>query len=78
MSGARSPHERSGRPKHGSRREPSTSSPCVQSAASPIIEITPTPEEYEQLSQDLTALRGKGAASNTAAVLAAVHDAATR
>lgn len=78
MTGARTPHERSGRPKHGSRREPSTSPARAQSATSPIIEITPTPEEYKQLSRDLTALRRKGASSNTAAVLAAVHVAATR
>lgn len=78
MTGARTPYERSERPKHGSRREPPISPAPTQSAASPIIEITPTPEEYEQLSQDLTALRRKGAPSNTAAVLAAVHVAATR
>jgi len=50
----------------------------AEPAASPIIEITPTPEEYEQLSRDLTMLRRRGALSNTAAVLAAVHAAATR
>jgi hypothetical protein len=45
-------------------------------AASPLIEITPTPEEYRQLCHDLAKLRKLGALSNTAAVLAAVHTAA--
>jgi hypothetical protein len=78
MTGERTTRAHLGGPKHGSCREPSTPPVRAQSAASPIIEITPTPEEYEQLSQDLTALRRKGAPSNTAAVLAAVHVAATR
>lgn len=43
----------------------------------PCIEITPTPEEYEQLCRDLARLRKLGAPSNTAAVLAAVGAAAT-
>jgi len=44
----------------------------------PRIEITPTPAQYRQLCHDLAALRGAGAASNTAALLAAVRDAATK
>jgi hypothetical protein len=78
MSVARTPDERSQRPMHRSRREPSAPPKRVEPAANPIIEITPTPEEYEQLSLDLTTLRRRGAPSNTAAVLAAVHAAATR
>jgi hypothetical protein len=42
----------------------------------PVIEITPSPEEYKQLCCDLAKLRSSGAPSNTAAVLAAVHAAA--
>jgi hypothetical protein len=45
-------------------------------AANPCIEITPSPEQYRQLCRDLGALRRAGAASNTAAVIAAVHAAA--
>lgn len=78
MSVVRPPDKRSRRPTHRSRREPSTTPVRAESAANPIIEITPTPEEYEQLSLDLTVLRRRGAPSNTAAVLAAVHAAATR
>lgn len=44
----------------------------------PCIEITPTPAEYEQLCRDLAALRKAGAASNTAAILQAVHIAGER
>jgi hypothetical protein len=44
--------------------------------ANPCIEITPSPEQYEQLCRDLAALRGAGASSNTAAVISAVHEAA--
>jgi hypothetical protein len=42
----------------------------------PIIEITPSPEQYRQLCKDLKTLRAAGAESNTAAVLEAVHQAA--
>lgn len=45
-------------------------------AAGPLIEITPTAAEYEELCRDLGKLRKLGAPSNTAAVLAAVHTAA--
>jgi hypothetical protein len=45
-------------------------------AANPLIEITPTAEEYHQLCHDLAKLRKLGALSNTAAVLTAVHTAA--
>ncbi len=45
-------------------------------AANPLIEITPTPEEYHQLCHDLAKLRKLGSLSNTAAVLTAVHAAA--
>jgi hypothetical protein len=38
-----------------------------------LIEITPTPDEYEQLCSDLQRLREQGASSNTAAVVDAVH-----
>ena len=41
------------------------------------IEITPTVAEYEQLCRDLKKLRGKGAISNTAAILEAVGAAAS-
>lgn len=44
----------------------------------PCIEITPSPAEYEQLCRDLAALREAGAASNTAAILQAVHVAGER
>jgi hypothetical protein len=40
------------------------------------IEITPTLAEYQQLCEDLFALRRRGASSNTAAILDAVHAAA--
>jgi hypothetical protein len=40
------------------------------------IEITPTIAEYEQLCRDLKKLRGKGATSNTTAILEAVRAAA--
>jgi hypothetical protein len=45
-------------------------------ATNPCIEITPSVEQYEQLCRDLGALRRAGAASNTDAVLDAVHAAA--
>ncbi|MFT3863981.1 MAG: hypothetical protein QM729_06890 [Solirubrobacterales bacterium] len=38
-----------------------------------MIEITPTPAEYDQLVSDLARLRECGARSNTAAVVEAVH-----
>jgi hypothetical protein len=44
-----------------------------QVTGNPCIEITPTPAEYEQLCLDLKTLREAGAASNTAAILQAVH-----
>jgi hypothetical protein len=44
----------------------------------PVIEITPSPDEYDQLIRDLARLRKHGAPSNTAAVVAAVHAAASR
>jgi hypothetical protein len=46
-------------------------------APGPIIEITPTPEEYDQLGRDLAKLRKQGAPSNTAAILKAVRLAAS-
>lgn len=39
--------------------------------------ITPNRGEYDQLCRDLKTLRETGATSNTAAILAAVHDAAS-
>jgi hypothetical protein len=42
----------------------------------PIIEITPSPEQYRQLCCDLETLRAAGAESNTAAVIDAVHEGA--
>lgn len=42
----------------------------------PIIEITPSPEQYRQLCRDLEALRYAGAATNTGAILDAVHQCA--
>ncbi len=42
----------------------------------PRIEITPTADQYRQLCRDLARLRAQGAASNTAAILDAVHLAA--
>jgi hypothetical protein len=44
----------------------------------PSIEITPSPEQYTQLCRDLAALRRAGAVSNTAAILAAVREAAIK
>jgi hypothetical protein len=43
--------------------------------ANPVIEITPTTDQYGQLCRDLATLRAAGAASNTEAVLRAVHAA---
>jgi hypothetical protein len=43
-----------------------------------VVEITPSPDEYDQLVRDLARLREHGAPSNTAAVVAAVHAAASR
>lgn len=42
----------------------------------PQIEITPSRAEYEQLCRDLAILRKAGAASNTAAIVKAIHVAA--
>jgi hypothetical protein len=39
----------------------------------PHLEITPSPDDYDQLCRDLAALRAAGAPSNTAAVIEAVH-----
>jgi hypothetical protein len=44
--------------------------------ANVCIEITPSAEQYGQLSRDLATLRRAGADSNTAAVVSAVHAAA--
>lgn len=44
--------------------------------SNPLLEITPSPAEYDQLCRDLATLREAGAESNTAAVLAAVSLAA--
>jgi hypothetical protein len=43
----------------------------------PCIEITPTSAQYEQLCRDLKMLRKLGAPSHTAAIVQAVHAAAT-
>ena len=40
------------------------------------IEITPTPSQYCELCRDLETLRGRGAHSNTEAILQAVRAAA--
>lgn len=40
-----------------------------------VIEITPSPAEYDQLLRDLARLRELGATSNTAAVVEAVRAA---
>lgn len=40
------------------------------------IELTPTVAEYQQLCEDLSTLRRRGAVSNTVAILDAVHAAA--
>lgn len=45
-------------------------------SSGPRIEITPSPSEYRQLVSHLRTLREAGAESNTAAILAAVKDAA--
>ena len=42
----------------------------------PIIEITPSVEQYRQLVRDLAKLRKAGAPSNTAAIVDAIHRAA--
>lgn len=44
--------------------------------SNPRIEITPTLDQYEQLCEDLAALRATGATSNTLAIVEAVHRAA--
>jgi hypothetical protein len=41
--------------------------------AGPVVEITPTEQQYRQLMRDLKVLRGAGAHSNTAAILEAVR-----
>lgn len=41
------------------------------------IEITPSPEEYRRLCEDLGELRKRGAETNTAAIVQAVRDAAS-
>lgn len=40
------------------------------------ITITPSPDQYRQLCQDLEIMRDAGATSNTAAIIDAVHQAA--
>lgn len=55
---------------------PSGGPPTQAQKDGPRIEITPTVAEYEQLCRDLSVLRKKGAATNTAAVIDAVHRAA--
>jgi hypothetical protein len=63
-------------PDHGGAKDaPLTLVPRAP-VVGPVIEITPTPDEYDQLVHDLARLREHGAASNTAAVVAAVHAAA--
>lgn len=42
----------------------------------PLLEITPSASEYEQLIDDLKELRDGGAKSNTQAILDAVHEKA--
>ncbi len=50
--------------------------PRTAPVGGPVIEITPTPDEYDQLVRDLALLRDRGAPSNTAAVVESVHAAA--
>jgi len=52
--------------------------PTRKPLSGPRIEITPTPEQYDQLCHDLKALRRSGATTNTAAILDAVRAAAAR
>jgi hypothetical protein len=52
--------------------------PTNKRLSAPRIEITPTPEQYDQLCRDLKALRRSGAPTNTAAILDAVRAAAAR
>jgi hypothetical protein len=52
--------------------------PRVAPIVGPVIEITPSPDEYNQLVRDLARLREYGAPSNTAAVVAAVHAASRK
>lgn len=60
-------------PDHGGGKDaPLTLVPRAP-VAGPVIEITPTPDEYDQLVHDLARLREHGAPSNTAAVVEAVH-----
>jgi hypothetical protein len=60
----------------GAKDSPLTLVPRAAPRVGPLIEITPGPEEYDQLVSDLARLRERGAPSNTAAVVAAVHAAA--
>ena len=57
---------------------PLTVVPRAAPIVGPVIEITPSSNEYDQLVRDLARLREHGAPSNTAAVVAAVHAAASR
>jgi hypothetical protein len=57
---------------------PLTLVPRTAPVLGPVIEITPSPDEYDQLVRDLARLRELGAPSNTAAVVGAVHAAASR
>jgi len=50
---------------------------ATQSSSHPTIEITPTVDQYRQLCRDLAKLRKAGAVSNTAAIVDAIHRAAT-
>lgn len=57
----------------GAKEGPLILVPRAVPLVGPVIEITPTPEEYDQLVGDLARLRERGAPSNTAAVVEAVH-----
>jgi hypothetical protein len=49
-----------------------------ENRSGPLIQITPTPAEYEQLVRDLDRLRALGHESNTAIVVEAVRALAER
>jgi hypothetical protein len=50
----------------------------IPSPSRPCLEITPDTDQYEQLVGDLKLLRRLGAASNTDAIVEAVHQHAAR
>jgi hypothetical protein len=50
----------------------------LPSPSQPRLEITPDAGQYDQLVRDLKLLRRLGAPSNTAAIVDAVHERATR